>query len=67
MSEQPILGSLAWMTYTMRSVHPVYDVGQQVTILSNDSSSGTYLTADDAVTVLTADNVVTTNNLIRWI
>lgn len=70
MADQPVLGSLAWMNYTMRSVHPVYDgsqLAQAGFILASDS--GITLTADDGTTVLTTEDFSQTviGQLVRWI
>lgn len=70
MANQPILGSLEWMTYTTRSVHPVYDGSQlSQTGFFLTSEGGVTLTADDGVTVLTSDDFSQTiiGRLVRWI
>lgn len=67
MPSDPSYGTTGFFSYLWVKRIPVYDVGQQVTILTNDTSLGTYLTADDGTTTLTADNIVTTSNLIRYI
>ncbi len=67
MAKQPILGSLEWMNYNMRSVHPVYDLEvQQGKILADDPKTFK-LASDDGTKLLGTDDVIATKRLIRWI
>ncbi len=60
-----IPGSLAWMLFNMRSVHPVYDGSVTVPVILTDDN-GNYLT-DDQGNYLTGDNAVAIGNLVRWV
>ncbi len=60
---QPVIGSLAWMTYTMASVYPVYD---NVTVLTPEDPHFAALT-DEAGNILVSDTVPPLGNLVRWI
>ncbi len=59
-----IPGSLGWMLFNMRSVHPVYDASSTYTILTDDN--GNYLT-DDQGNYLTSDDPVISLKLVRWV
>lgn len=65
MSDQPILGSVAWMNYTMAKVNPVYDTSPGTVVLTNQS--GTILTSDDGTFQLTPDVQAVVTRLVRWI
>ncbi len=60
-----IPGSLGWMLFNMRSVHPVYDGSMLSPVILTDDQ-GNYLT-DDQGNYLTGDNTYVSGNLVRWV
>lgn len=64
--DQPILGSLAWMNYTMAKVHPVYDTAPGTVVLTA-GQTGPILTSDDGAFELTPDVQAVVTRLVRWI
>lgn len=64
---QPILGSIAWMNQSMRTVHSVGTLDKSGILVNqlSDESGFINLTTEDATSDLTIENPIF--DLVRWI